>query len=133
MFDDLIGVPFADRGRGRSGCDCWGLVYLAYAELLGIDLPHCLDGYASHADRAAIAVLVSNGVSAWRSVPPGSERRFDAVLMLHRGAPVHIGLVTRPGRVLHVEAGSASGIDRYRVPRFRYPIEGFYRHEDLWS
>lgn len=27
-WNEYVGLPFADKGRTREGCDCWGLVRL---------------------------------------------------------------------------------------------------------
>jgi len=38
MFDDLIGKPYKENGRGPDGYDCYGLVE-EISHRLGIDLP----------------------------------------------------------------------------------------------
>ena len=38
-LSNFVGIPHADLGRDRAGCDCYGLLRLVYAEDLGIALP----------------------------------------------------------------------------------------------
>jgi len=52
---DFIGLPYTDKGRDRTGCDCWGLVRLALAEVAGITLPDYSDAYSAACDRFSVA------------------------------------------------------------------------------
>jgi cell wall-associated NlpC family hydrolase len=121
-----VGIPYRDKGCDTSGCDCWGLLRLVLAELRGFALPSLHEHYAASFDRAAIAALAQAETSAaWDEVAPGDERELDGVLM--RGEPLHIGVVTSPGRTLHVERARTSVIESYRASPLRHRILGFYR------
>ena len=43
LSDKYISIPFADHGRSKNGCDCWGLATVAYKEKFKVDLPLLLD------------------------------------------------------------------------------------------
>lgn len=121
---DYIGLPFADRGRDRSGVDCWGLVRLVYGEMLGLHLPSYEEAYASVSERAEIAALLTGACRGprWTLVASGEARAFDVVLFAARGRPLHVGVTVAHGEMLHVSAGHDSRIERYLggawLPRF---------------
>jgi cell wall-associated NlpC family hydrolase len=127
MLDRFVGIPFADKGRTFDGCDCWGLVRLVLAELRGIALPSYSEQYVAAEDRRALSELIAGELGPWREVPDGSEQPFDAVLMREGRFARHIGLVIAPGRLLHVEQGRTSCIERYRDGVIRPRVVGFYR------
>lgn len=127
QFDELVGLPYLDKGRDRGGVDCWGLVRLAFAELRGIELPAYSESYATAADRRATAELIAGELGPWRAVARGLEQAFDAILIREGRFPRHVGLVTAPGRMLHVEQGFSSRIESYRAGAIAPRIVGFYR------
>lgn len=126
QFDRFVGIPYADKGRGDA-VDCWGLVQRVFGEMRGIALPSYSERYVTADDRRAIASLISGELEPWVEVAAGAEVAFDCVLMRERGFPRHIGIVTRPGLLLHVQRGMASQIERYRVPPLHLRVAGFYR------
>lgn len=128
-FDHFVGVPYLDRGRSAAGCDCWGLLHLVYRELLGIELPSYCDRYVSAADRKAMARLIGGELGDWVEVPEGQEQTFDGVLMREGRYPRHIGIVTVPGMLLHVQSGVTSRIERYRWGSLKNRVVGFYRYQ----
>ena len=105
-------IPFVERGADWSGCNCWGLVVLAYREELGIALPaHPGIGAADlKGAKGAISAAVESDL--W---PRASEPRdFDVAIL--RGLSVaggqsfsvtcHVGLIVGRGtRLLHTEEG----------------------------
>lgn len=127
-FSDLVGIPWRERGREPEGCDCWGLARLAY-QAAGFDLPSFADAYATTADRAAIDGLIAGHRGPWVAVPAGAARVLDLVLMRER--PWHVGIVVRPGWMLHMPARQTSVIEQYTTGRHARRVEGIYRHEGL--
>lgn len=107
-FDRLVGIPHAEDGRGRSGASCYGLVSIAFREVLGVDLPEVIDA------------------DTWIRIEEGQERPFDVILMRER--PWHVGLVTRRGSMLHMPEGKSSVIEPYTTGRHARRVEGIYRH-----
>ncbi|WP_027517888.1 NlpC/P60 family protein [Bradyrhizobium sp. WSM1417] len=126
-FEPYVGIPYLERGRSISGCDCYGLVRLVLAELRGAELPSFVEAYVSATDRAALARLIAGEIAPWQPVAFGEERPFDGVLMRAGRLLSHIGLVVEPGRLLHVSEGEESRIERYRAPPLSHRVVGFYR------
>jgi cell wall-associated NlpC family hydrolase len=136
--ESYLAIPFAERGQSRTGCDCWGLVRLILAEQRGVDLPAYAE-IGDHAVRAKVRAIreAAGGGAGWREIAAGAEDEFDAVLM--RGiigkpgrrvrAPLHIGVVTRPGMLIHIEQGVGVSLADYRRhPALRSRVLGFYRY-----
>jgi len=124
-FSDFVGVPWKERGRGPEAFDCWGLAGAVYLAGLGIELPSLADQYASAKDKEALDRLIDGQREPWTAVTRG--RAFDLVLMRER--PWHVGIVTRPGFMLHMPAGGTSVIEPYTTGRHACRVEGIYRHE----
>lgn len=128
-----VGIPFAEHGRTRAGCDCWGLVHLVYADC-GVQLPSYAEGYASTLERAEIAALIAGAAVSrpWAEVPPvAATRARDVVLFRRAGAPAHVGLAVAPGLMLHVSAGHAARLERYDDGRWQPRRAGIFRHEAM--
>lgn len=124
-----IAVPFADHGRGWNGWDCWGLVRLAYREVLEVDLPAWSEGYddagETPAGRDQVARLIAAGRVGWiRTAPPGPG---DVLLLNLRGRPLHVALALWHGRFLHTESRTGTVIERLAAPLWARRLEGSYR------
>jgi len=126
--EQFVGLPYVDRGRSLNGVDCWGLVVLVYAAH-GIELPS-YDQYADVGihERAELARIIDGHRETWTDIPHGAERALDIVLLRVVGHPSHVGVVVRPGLMLHVSRGSLSCVERYASARWRSRVAGLHRY-----
>jgi cell wall-associated NlpC family hydrolase len=128
-FGAFVGLEYADKGRGPS-YDCWGLLQVVMRDLRGVELPSYSDQYVTADDRKALAALIADELDPWDEITAGQEQPFDAVLMREGRFPRHVGIVTGPGRLLHISAGETSMIERYREGPLKHRVVGFYRFRD---
>jgi len=126
---DYIGIPFTEKGRDWSGCDCWGLVRLVYLEHYGIEMPLYLDGYESTKDGESVSKVIhyaEKQFDKWEQVKtpvPG-----DFVVCRIQDRPWHVGLIVAPGIMLHSEIGIESTLAQINGLRWKNRIEGYYRY-----
>lgn len=135
--EKYMGLRFLDGGRDFPAVDCWGLVCLVFRHEQGIELPPY--GDISARDLMSVAREMGAGKSAppWLPATP-PFRAFDIAGMRAcpgtaspRSAVVHAGVLTAPGRLLHIEAGQ--GV--HHVPLDHFSVKSrlilFRRHEAL--
>lgn len=102
-------VPFTERGADWSGCNCWGLVALAFRHERGVELPRFDDIGAR--DLREASDQIERRRKLWQKVD--EPQPFDVAVMTGisqiagRSAAVksHVGLVIEGGQVMHTEAG----------------------------
>lgn len=133
---DYIGIPFADRGRDRKGCDCYGLVRLVLKDRVGVTIPEY--GDPCTAELRAAAIRSGRGGRPWSPVAKGEEREFDIAALtdvyldsrgVFQSAPLHVGIVVAPSLLLHTRRDTASRLERYDRQPLKTSIDGFWR----WS
>jgi cell wall-associated NlpC family hydrolase len=104
-------IPFRDGGRDWDGADCWGLIHLYYREA-GIELPTYGDIGATELIRVRSKISSDSGHRNWVRVGTSEEQLGDIVVMTGamrdtsgalRHAPVHVGMVIKPGWLIHTE------------------------------
>jgi cell wall-associated NlpC family hydrolase len=124
---EFVGLPWRERGRDRTGVDCWGLLFLIYASR-GVEVQSYADDYVSVDERERVAAIATQAASEseWLQINPGEEREFDALLFKRAGLATHVGIVVAPGKMLHIRNGGMSEI----VP-WRSRLIGIYRHRGL--
>jgi cell wall-associated NlpC family hydrolase len=132
--------PFRRGGRDRESCDCFGLVRLVLAEQAGIILP--LNDLIDPQDGRAVSEAVDQEAAAatWLLVHAGQERTFDVVVLRAAfkggdgrsyGGDVHMGIVTRPGYLLHTEERNGPMHVPFTHHSVRNRIRRIYRHKAL--
>ncbi|MER8786322.1 C40 family peptidase [Mesorhizobium sp. M0983] len=122
----FIGLPFADKGRDWSGCDCWGFVRLVHAEHAGNDLP----SYAGlgAAERREIAGIVAREAQSALWLKVETPQALD-ILWFRRGRlDAHCGLYLRPGLMMHMVEEDCSKIERFDDGSpWQHRLTGVYR------
>ena len=130
---DYVGLPWRFAGRSRSGIDCWGLLWLIYRDVLGIEVISYAQETMDAPEREQIAALLNSDrqVSPWLDVKPGTERPFDMVVFRRAGIDSHVGIVVESGRMLHITNGTESRVERFDQGRWKLKIVAIHRHERL--
>jgi len=112
------------HGRGPD-YDCWGLVWAIYKEQLQLDLPsYDLHYFSVKGER--VAELIDSERKKWAKVEHPKE--FDVVVIKIASRMAHVGLVIKPGWMLHVLEGAQTCIESYESMRWRNRIDGIYRY-----
>lgn len=134
----FIGIPFADLGRDRRGCDCYGAGRLVMLEERGVALPLYQD-YEDARDGQGIARLLelelAEQARAWRPVA-GPLEAFDW-LVLRRMDPAgrairfHLALYAGAGWAFHTFSGGCTTNERLdsNALRVQGTLVGRYRFQ----
>lgn len=126
-WNDYIGIPYAEKGRDRSGLDCWGLVRLVYKDQFDYELPSFVEDYESD-NSPRISELIAIGKENWSKVT--QPQVGDVILLRISGLFMHVGVVISPNEFLHVREGRDSVIERFDSPMWRHRVEGFYKYTE---
>ena len=127
MFNDLIGVPFADGGRDiKTGFDCYGLVMEVYRRN-GINLP---EYFAPALDSEA----VSNQIETAKQLPiwersDRSEPPLLAVMAIHFNSPLcnHTGVYIGDGKFIHTRERIGVCVSSITAPPWNKQVVGIYK------
>lgn len=119
-YEDLIGVPFVDGGRDKSGMDCWGLAREMFRRQ-GIDIP---DYHVSAVSAVSVALKMGVDVAYWQKL---AQPVLGCLVLIRLSPDVwanHVGIYIGDGKFIH--AYSATGVSIGRLRRWRSRIVGFY-------
>lgn len=124
-----MSVPFKMKGRGYTGWDCWGLVFAAYRDVLGIAIPSYHDDYKSVASNEELEQLItSERDSSWIEVTEQKHRPGDLVLLRIEGRSTHVGIVVVEGMMLHTDIDVGTAYESYRGTEWKDRIVGVWRY-----
>lgn len=123
-----LGIPWVLNGESPAGCDCWGLVRLAYREELGVDLVHpsAMSAETAAAVARRVAEVRELLLGAARFVPAeGAPADLDILEFSTRGRLAdHVGVVAG-GMLLHCRFGAGAVLTPFE--RVRWPILSRWR------
>jgi len=127
-WNKYIRIPFKEKGRDESGCDCWGLVRLIYKNELGIDLPSNHELYDNTLQRDLLAKLIEDEkFHKWSE--PQDQREFDVIILNVFGRPMHVGVVTKNGFMIHCSKDTNTVHEKYTSMSWKGRVKGFGRYE----
>lgn len=125
--DRFIGIQYQEFGRDRAGADCWGLACVIYREALGITLPDYL-GYGSVEEHAEIAALIDGATGSPLWQPAAVPAPYDIAVFRRGGIATHVGIVIRPGLMIHMDHADCAKVADYRQGRWGNRFKGCFRH-----
>lgn len=117
-YADLIGKPFAWKGRGPDAYDCYGLVE-EMARRCGMKVPD----YHSPTVTAKIAELIAHSMPFWTRCMPGPGA--IVTLRVTGGLTSHVGFVLPFGRMLHAWE-PAGGVCVESLQHWHSRVTGFF-------
>lgn len=129
-YNDYVGIPFLQKGREKSGVDCWGLVRLVYKEEFDTDLPSFADDY-EYDDTERIEQLTAQYKEGWEetSTPkPGSVVLFKVL-----GHLSHIGIYIGGNKFLHCLENHSSVIEDLNSINWNKRFAGFFNYVEKSS
>jgi cell wall-associated NlpC family hydrolase len=105
-------------------------VFLAFKDLLGVELPSYVDDYMNAADEDEIAALMdSEQTSTPDWIPVADRRPFDLLRLRAGSRGAHCGIFVKPPMFLHtLDDGIKSRIDDASRMSWNHRIEGVLRH-----
>lgn len=123
FIDKAICVPFRVNGRNYKGWDCWGLFYMAYKDIYGIELPSYRRDYMTIIDNEETKKLIRLGIEKeWHLVDQPKEG--DSVIIYSEGRDTHVAMAINREKLIHVIPEINTNIQRLSD----YRIEGIYRY-----
>lgn len=130
--DDLIGAPFAKRGRSLvTGVDCFGLL-MECQRRLGKPIPD----HHSPEYHEEIAAALQVGKRDWTEhyertgedpVPLSVCKAGRVLLIKIRGCACHVGFIHKDGWFIHCWEDTA-GVTQERISLWRQRILGVYEY-----
>ncbi len=133
FINKALCVKFKDKGRDYSGYDCFGLGYLAYRDILGIELPRFVDDYVNAGDTKASRRVIHDIILAqkqnWDKV--NNPQPLDVALFRFGDTQTHLGLMIDKNRFIHCEKKINTVIERIDSMKWQRRIEGIYRLKAL--
>lgn len=128
-IEKYVGIPFVDGGRDWTGLDCWGLVRLVLKTECNIEVPSY--GDISADELAAVAREVASECSKEPWHPVIKPLTFDVAVMHKRKSPVHVGIMTTPTHMLHIERATHSVFIPVVHPSVSFRAINYFRHRSL--
>lgn len=130
---DYVGIPFVSGGRGRTGCDCYGLVRLILMEQYGYDLPVLSGDYTNALNIAETKRLFCENVPLLCGERIAAPEEKAVALLKMSGRLCHVGLYAGDGYIIHARHKVGVVCERLSSPQLSSFVEGWYRVDSSYS
>jgi cell wall-associated NlpC family hydrolase len=125
-MNDLIGLPYKQKGRNETGYDCWGLVMEVMYRINGTLLPD----YGLDYDKPEVAhskMLIETASFHWNKLT-SPEIGCLVLMKQHPVFTQHVGVYIGDGKFIHASLHKGVTIDRLNDALYRTGIKGFYEY-----
>jgi len=119
-----IGLEYEDTCRGPTKFDCWGLVVWVYKHEFGMDVGEDI----VYDSKLAKIKQFRDNFSSWTKVENPIEG--DGTMFLLSGKIPHCGIYIGDGKMLHIDEGLMSCIQRMNDIKWKSRFEGYYRYSN---
>ncbi|WMT85558.1 C40 family peptidase [Pelagibacterium sp. 26DY04] len=126
--EKFLGLPYEPLGRSVAGADCYGVCWLVLTSF-GVPAPSYAGEYASSEEVEEVSAFIGRTKGQWVSVERPKE--LDLVTFRRGGWESHVGIVVKPGLMLHSSRGKPSCIEDYTSGIWANRLTGFWRHRAL--
>ena len=128
----IINIPFKKGGASYDGCDCIGLVYLYFNDILNIEFKNVL-GFTEHSKYKANEFInyVKSNHNKFKSVPINEIKKNDVGIFKNKNLTIHCGVFVDRDYLLHTTEGHRSVIEFFKNSYWKQNIIGLYRHENF--
>lgn len=122
-----IGIPYIAGGRDMCGLDCWGLVRYVLDAEFKITLPY----YEYGDSKQSRLHVINQEQHAFRELDKSQE---GAIVLCYSGNQrPHVGITIDSQTFLHTLPETGAVITRFKHPRWRNTVKGFYMPVDISS
>jgi cell wall-associated NlpC family hydrolase len=121
MTDDLIGVPFKERGRDKNGMDCLGLA-IEVLKREGIKLDDVFYEDMEESTKKRLMETLEASVPNTKLERPEKNCVIEFNIL---GRPSHIGIYIGDGEFIHASRQFGVAIDK--LYRWKSRVKGYYR------
>ena len=125
-IDDLTKIPFADRGRGNGGVDCWGCTMIAHKILTNKELPDFNVG-AFNVGKIFAIINHQDEFGDWERVG-GPSRGVILIIKNHPKFVNHTGVCIDDKHFIHSIEKANTVIEKIDHPLWKNRIHGYYRY-----
>ena len=129
FLNKIMGAKFAPNGRDYQSIDCFGIIYLCYRDVLGIELKEYRDIFTENNPQMLLRVaeVMKDARSEWETA--SQIREFDMINIRTGRHAFHVGLALNDKQMLHADDICGVVVEDLSNPLWKNRIDWIYRHK----